>query len=226
MNAIAALLRGSLAVEGDWRLAVSFQRLFPGPPGGRARPEGEEADARRREARSDERRPHQDPRRQHLRRQRRARRHRGVAHRPDRALLLRHALPLEVGADGERPAAERALDGRPALLRDPLLPRAGDRHRLHRREALGDPPPHRRQRLSRGADDPEPRREARRTHRPGRRRERLRRPLRGQGCAREEGNVLGPRPGTAASCSATSARSSSGRRGSPRRPRRRSTSRG
>jgi putative sterol carrier protein len=32
VNAIAALLRGVLAVEGDWRLAVLFQRLFPGPP--------------------------------------------------------------------------------------------------------------------------------------------------------------------------------------------------
>ena len=38
VNAIAALLRGSLAIEGDWRLAVLVQRLFPGPPGGRARP--------------------------------------------------------------------------------------------------------------------------------------------------------------------------------------------
>ena len=105
-------------------------------------------------------RPRPDPRRQHLRRQRRARRHRGVAHRPDRPVLVRHALPVDVGADRERRAAERALDGRPAVLRDALLPRARDRHGLRRREALGDPPARGRRRLPRGADDPQPRREA------------------------------------------------------------------
>jgi predicted lipid carrier protein YhbT len=31
-NAMAAILRGSLAVEGDPELLVLFQRLFPGPP--------------------------------------------------------------------------------------------------------------------------------------------------------------------------------------------------
>jgi putative sterol carrier protein len=35
-NPIAALLRNELAVQGDWRLLVRFQRLFPGPP--RTRP--------------------------------------------------------------------------------------------------------------------------------------------------------------------------------------------
>jgi putative sterol carrier protein len=30
-NAVAAVLRGDLAVEGDWRLLVWMQRLFPGP---------------------------------------------------------------------------------------------------------------------------------------------------------------------------------------------------
>jgi putative sterol carrier protein len=29
-NAVAAVLRGDLAVEGDWRLLVRVQRLFPG----------------------------------------------------------------------------------------------------------------------------------------------------------------------------------------------------
>ena len=38
-----------------------------------------------------------------------------------------------------RPAAERALGRRPPVLRDALLPRAGHGHRLHRREAVGDP---------------------------------------------------------------------------------------
>ncbi|HEU0248442.1 MAG TPA: SCP2 sterol-binding domain-containing protein [Gaiellaceae bacterium] len=32
LNPIAAVLRGELAVEGDWRLLVLVQRLFPGPP--------------------------------------------------------------------------------------------------------------------------------------------------------------------------------------------------
>lgn len=32
LNAVAALLRGELAVDGDWRLLVLVQRLFPGPP--------------------------------------------------------------------------------------------------------------------------------------------------------------------------------------------------
>jgi putative sterol carrier protein len=30
MNAVAAVLRGDLEVEGDWRLLVRMQRLFPG----------------------------------------------------------------------------------------------------------------------------------------------------------------------------------------------------
>jgi len=36
VNATAAVLRGELAVEGDWELLVLFQRLLPGPP--RSRP--------------------------------------------------------------------------------------------------------------------------------------------------------------------------------------------
>jgi len=41
-NAIAALLRGALLLEGDIELLVFFQRLFPGPPRGRhmGRPAG------------------------------------------------------------------------------------------------------------------------------------------------------------------------------------------
>jgi putative sterol carrier protein len=30
-NAVAAVLRGDLAISGDWRLLVWMQRLFPGP---------------------------------------------------------------------------------------------------------------------------------------------------------------------------------------------------
>lgn len=32
LNPVAAVLRGELAIEGDWRLLVLVQRLFPGPP--------------------------------------------------------------------------------------------------------------------------------------------------------------------------------------------------
>jgi putative sterol carrier protein len=33
VNAMAAMLRGEVSVEGDPELMVSFQRLLPGPPG-------------------------------------------------------------------------------------------------------------------------------------------------------------------------------------------------
>jgi putative sterol carrier protein len=35
LNAMAALLRGDLGLEGDPQLIVLFQRLLPGPPGSR-----------------------------------------------------------------------------------------------------------------------------------------------------------------------------------------------
>ncbi len=38
VNAVAALLRGALVVEGDWELMVLIQRLFPGPPRARQEP--------------------------------------------------------------------------------------------------------------------------------------------------------------------------------------------
>jgi putative sterol carrier protein len=37
MNAVAAVLRGDIAVDGDWRLLVALQRLFAGPPRRRSR---------------------------------------------------------------------------------------------------------------------------------------------------------------------------------------------
>lgn len=37
MNAVAAVLRGDLLVDGDWRLLVRLQRLFPNPPRRRRR---------------------------------------------------------------------------------------------------------------------------------------------------------------------------------------------
>lgn len=39
LNAVAAVLRGELAVEGDWRMLVRMQRLFPSPPRPRRRKE-------------------------------------------------------------------------------------------------------------------------------------------------------------------------------------------
>ena len=32
LNGVAAVLRGELVAEGDWKLLVLFQRLFPGKP--------------------------------------------------------------------------------------------------------------------------------------------------------------------------------------------------
>jgi putative sterol carrier protein len=37
VNAMAATLRGAVQAEGDLGLVMSFQRLFPGPPGSRRR---------------------------------------------------------------------------------------------------------------------------------------------------------------------------------------------
>jgi putative sterol carrier protein len=38
VNPAAALIRGTIYVEGDRELLVLFQRLFPGPPGATGRP--------------------------------------------------------------------------------------------------------------------------------------------------------------------------------------------
>ena len=142
---------------------------------------------------SDGRNPRPDPRREHVRRERRAGRHRGLQDRSDGPVLVRHALPVDVGPDDQRPAAQRPLDRRPPVLRGPLLPRPGDRHRLHRPEAVGDPPARSGPRLPRGADDPQPQRRAVGPHDPDRGRDRLRRPVRGQGRAPEAGHLRHPR---------------------------------
>lgn len=43
-NAASALLRGCMRVEGDWRLAIMLERIFPSPPGTRGpRRRGQEA---------------------------------------------------------------------------------------------------------------------------------------------------------------------------------------
>ena len=108
---MAEVLRGTIGVEGDLEPVILFQRLFPG------------ASAHKGETVSDD----QDPRRQHLRRQRLGRGHRGLGDRPDRPVLVRYALPLALGADRQRGAADRAVDRRSAVLRDPVLPHPGRR---------------------------------------------------------------------------------------------------
>jgi hypothetical protein len=114
----------------------------------------------RHRSRAYERWPRQGPRRQHVRRQRLARRHRGVADRPDRPLLVRQPLPLDVDPDSERRAAQSAVGGRSAVLRVALLPRPGHRARVCRFQAVRDSPTGGRRRLPRGADDPQPRHQA------------------------------------------------------------------
>ena len=90
----------SKATSSCWR---SSSGSFPG----RRAPENG-APRRLRRGRSDEQWPGSDPGRQHLRRQRLERRHRGVAHRPDRPLLVRHPLPVEMGSDHRRAEAQRS----------------------------------------------------------------------------------------------------------------------
>src|SRR5215212_6035772 len=66
-----------------------------------------------------------------------------------------------MGANGRWPAAHAVVGRRPAVLRDALFPRAGDRNGLCRRQAVGDPSSLGGKWLPRRADDPQPRRQAR-----------------------------------------------------------------
>ena len=143
-----------LSVEGDISLLVRSSGSFPP----RSRRDVREREARR--GGSNGRRPGPDPRRQHLRRQRRERRHRGVPDRPDRPLLVRHTLPLQVGADRRRRAARIRSRSTTCSTSRRASSSCRARDRLHRRQALGDPSTRRRERLPRRAHDPQPRREA------------------------------------------------------------------
>ena len=172
-NTTTAMLRGEVSVEGDLELLLLFQRLIVSmSEGGR------------------ERRSGQDPRRQHVRRERHARRHRSVGDRPDRSVLVRHALLVEVGAHDQRSTPHRAVDRRHAVLRDALLPRSGYGNRLRRLEAVRDPAAHGRRRVPRRAHAAQSRRRTREADDSHRHELRLRRPVRGQGRAREAGQVL------------------------------------
>ena len=84
---------------------------------------------------------------------------------PTGLFSIRHALPVDLGPDDQRHPAQRPVHRRPPVLRGPLLPRPGDRHRVHRPQALGHPPAGGRRRLPRGADDPQPQRRGRPTSR-------------------------------------------------------------
>ena len=143
-----------------------------------------------------------------------ARRHRSVAHRPDRLFSFdtRFLSKWVLTIDGQRLNPLSVDDLQYFETRFFLVP--GHGHRLRRRQALGDPPARRGRRLPRGAHDPEPRRQAGRARRAHRGRQRLRRPVRGQGRAEEEGQVLLARIDDGRSCWATRARPSSARRGS------------
>ena len=153
LNLMAAVLRGEVAVEGDAEIGEMF--VSSGSfQGRRASEHGGRPPARR--GGRNKRRARQDPRWRHVRGQRRARRHRGIADRSDGAVLVRHAVPLPVGADRERRAAESALGRRPSILRNALLPRARYRDRVRRCEAIRDPPARGRQWFSRGADASQP----------------------------------------------------------------------
>ena len=88
------LLRGAMTVEGDVRLLVRSSGFFPGPPGSR---EAHARGLREAHAMSDDLVKILDGNTFVVSDV--ARRHRGVAHRPDRPLLVRHAVPVDVGAD-------------------------------------------------------------------------------------------------------------------------------
>ena len=134
---------------------------------------------------ADERRPRQDPRRQHVRRQRLARatsRRRPTDPTGLFSFDTRFLSTWVLTIDGERLNALSVDDLQYFETRFFLVPGTGTVYvdaklSVIRHRAVGAG-------FSRGADDPQPRRQARRPQRPGRGRLRLRRPVRGQGRAR------------------------------------------
>ncbi len=179
LNAVAAVLRGDLQVEGDWRLLVRMQRLFPG------RRERETKVHRVNDglvkildgntfvvsdARGDIEASFTDPT--------------GLFS-FDTRFLSRWVLTV----NGERMNPLSVDDLQYFETRFFLVPGTGTVYIDAKLSVI-------RQRavsigLPRGAHDPEPRRQARLPHRSHRCRLRLRRPLRGQGRAAQEGPLLG-----------------------------------
>ena len=180
---MAAVLRGALVCTGDVELLFAIQRIFPGPPRAAIRSHGARSVAMSDDLvkildgntfvvsddRGDIEASLTDPT--------------GLFS-FDTRFLSKWVLTV----NGERLTALSTDDLQYFETRFFLVP--GYRDRLRRREAVGDPPTCGGQRLPRGAVDPQSRRRAGRSHRPGRRRLRLRRPVRGQGRAAEEGLVL------------------------------------
>ena len=174
VNPVAAVLRGAIAIEGDPELLMLLRRLSPAP------------------GRSHERWSRQDSRRQHLRRQRLARRHRGLGHRPDRppSRSIAASSTWILTVDGQRlnPLSVDDLQYFESWFF--LVPGTGT---VYVDAKLSVIRRRRRRRVPRGAHDPQPRHGTGGADRPRRGRKRLRRPLRGEGRAEEEGQVLGDR---------------------------------
>ena len=137
-----------------------------------------------------------------------------------RAVPQRHALPVALGPDRRRAAADAAVHRRPGLLPRPVLPGADDRHDLRRLAPVGRPAAlrsatasARRSRSSITTSQPV---DARGHARGG---GGLRRSLRGQGQAGQEGRALsqGRRrpPGARLSARELRARDASSRRATP-----------
>ena len=185
-NAMAALLRGAMSVEGDIQLLVLFQRLLPGPPAlPKAAPHRGSCEEETMsnglvqildgntfvvsDSNGDIEASLTDPT--------------GLFS-FDTRFLSKWVLTI----DGQRLNALSVDDLQYFETRFFLVPGIGNR--LRRRQALRHPAARGRERLPRGADHPQPRRQAGRPRRPHRGRLGLRRPLRGQGRAREEGEVL------------------------------------
>ena len=112
--------------------------------------------------------PGQHPGRQHLPGQRPAWGHRAVLRLPHRAVLLRHPLPVHLGAHPGRRTAARPLRRRRRVVPHPVLPRPRRTHALPGRQGVGDPQPGDRGQLRGGADRAEPPRRGGRVHRPDR----------------------------------------------------------
>lgn len=95
--------------------------------------------------------------------------------RADRPVLLRHPVPVPLGADGRRRAVAVVVPRRPDLLRDPLRAGARRRQSLRGRGRLGDPLPLARGDVPRADHGAEPRCRTGRLRRTDGDRQRLRR---------------------------------------------------
>ena len=98
-----------------------------------------------------------------------------------------------MGAHGQRQPPEPVVGRRHPVLREPVLPRAGHRDRLRRRQVVGHPAPDSQHRFSRGAHCSQSRQRSRQARRPHRGRLRLRGLVRGEGRPAQEGQEISTR---------------------------------